>query len=84
MNQKIDTRALRKRLGLTQEQFAWGLGMSVMTIRRWEYGVYSPSPLARKAIEIVYSIKPDKPDHRTEVELADHNAMKGVHYGRRK
>ncbi len=26
----------------------------------------------------------DKPDRRTEVELADHNAMKEVHYGRRK
>lgn len=35
-------RTLRKRKGLTQEQLAERLGISVMTMRRWEWGERTP------------------------------------------
>ena len=36
-------RTLRKRRGLTQEQLAEQLGISVMTVRRWEWGERVPN-----------------------------------------
>ncbi|MBQ6664610.1 MAG: helix-turn-helix transcriptional regulator [Synergistaceae bacterium] len=36
-------RTLRKRRGLTQEQLAEQLGVSVMTVRRWEWGERVPN-----------------------------------------
>lgn len=36
-------RTLRKRKGLTQEQLAERLGISVMTVRRWEWGERVPN-----------------------------------------
>lgn len=53
----MNIKAIRKKLEMTQEQFARGLGMSSMSVKRWESGAFQPSPLARKAIEIVYGIK---------------------------
>ena len=44
-------RALRKRLGLTQEKFAAKLGVTFPTINRWENGRARPSPLALQRIE---------------------------------
>ena len=44
-------RALRERLGLTQEKFAARLGVTFPTINRWENGRAKPSPLAVKQIE---------------------------------
>ena len=35
-------RALRKKAGLTQEELAHRVGVSLMTIRRWEYGERQP------------------------------------------
>jgi putative transcriptional regulator len=37
-NKRIDVRALRERLGLTQEQFALRFGLEVDTLRNWEAG----------------------------------------------
>ena len=42
---------LRKRLGLTQEAFAEKLGISVNTVRRWEYGKTKPSRMAQKLLK---------------------------------
>ena len=39
----IDVSGLRKRLNLTQEQFAARLGFWVATLRHWERGDRSPS-----------------------------------------
>ena len=58
----MNIKAIRKKLGLSQVKFAEQLGMSSMSVKRWESGAYSPSPLARKAIEVVYGIKEDKDD----------------------
>ena len=37
---------LRVAFGLTQEQFAAKLGVTLSTVNRWENGVGKPSPLA--------------------------------------
>lgn len=44
-------RALRDRLGLSQEKLAARLGVSFQTVNRWEKGRVTPSPLGLKAIE---------------------------------
>jgi putative transcriptional regulator len=42
---------LRFRLGMTQEQFAAELGVTISTIQRWESEVSHPSPMALKLIK---------------------------------
>ena len=42
---------LRMRLGLSQDAFAAKLGITPMTIRRWESGKSKPSPMAVKLLE---------------------------------
>ncbi|MDX6270022.1 MAG: putative transcriptional regulator [Acidobacteriota bacterium] len=42
----IDIKKLRSKLGLTQEQLAKALGVSWITVNRWERKKCSPSPLA--------------------------------------
>ena len=44
-------KALRQRLGLTQEQFAHHLGVTFASVNRWENGQVKPSPLARQRLE---------------------------------
>jgi len=44
-------KGLRQKLGLSQEGLARKLGVSVLTVRRWEKGTYKPSPLAILRIE---------------------------------
>lgn len=40
--QPVDVSALRRRMGMTQEQFAARFGFSVATLRHWERGDRSP------------------------------------------
>jgi len=47
----VDVKALRLKLGFTQEQLAQQLGVSWGTVARWEAGRSKPSRLALKAIE---------------------------------
>jgi putative transcriptional regulator len=49
--QKIDIRAIRLRLGFTQEDLARKLGLSLSTVSKWEQGVTAPSRLAREKID---------------------------------
>lgn len=42
---------LRKRLNLSQEEFAQKLGVSFTSVNRWENGQAKPSKLAKKQIE---------------------------------
>lgn len=44
-------RNLREKTGLTQEKFATKLGVTLLTINRWENGRTKPSPLAMQRIE---------------------------------
>ncbi len=43
-------RVLRARMGMTQEEFAHALGLTVGTVNRWENGRFHPSKLARATI----------------------------------
>jgi len=42
----MDVKQLREKLGLTQEQLAYKLGVTTKTVNRWEMGRAKPSPLA--------------------------------------
>lgn len=46
-----EIRSLRKKLGLTQEEFAHAVAVTFSTVNRWENGHAKPSKLARRAIE---------------------------------
>jgi len=52
-----EIRELRKRLGLTQEEFAHAVAVTFSTVNRWENGHAKPSKLARRAIEALASAK---------------------------
>lgn len=43
-------RHLRRQLGMTQEEFAHSLGITVGTVNRWENGRFRPSKLAKATI----------------------------------
>ena len=44
-------RELRNQLGLTQEEFAHAIAVTVSTVNRWENGHANPSKLAWRAIQ---------------------------------
>jgi len=45
--------ALRRRLNMTQEEFAHAIGVTVSTVNRWENGHIEPSRLARRAMDVL-------------------------------
>lgn len=47
-----DPREIRARLGMTQEQFAAALCISVKTLRNWEQGRRDPSGPAMRLLQI--------------------------------
>ncbi|WP_267420826.1 helix-turn-helix domain-containing protein [Methylobacterium sp. GC_Met_2] len=49
----VDVRAVRERLGLTQEQFAWRYGLDVAAIRNWETGRRKPDPAASGYLRVI-------------------------------
>ena len=49
--ERVDVKALRLELKLTQEDLARKLGLTVSTVSKWEQGLFSPSRLAREKIE---------------------------------
>ncbi|MBI2718139.1 MAG: helix-turn-helix domain-containing protein [Rhizobiales bacterium] len=46
-------RAIRARLGMTQEQFARAIGIPVATLRNWEQGRHAIDPAARSLLILV-------------------------------
>ena len=58
--------ALRRRLKMTQEEFAHAIGVTVSTVNRWENGHIEPSRLARKAMEGLLAQLPSASDFSEE------------------
>jgi putative transcriptional regulator len=46
-------RELRFRLGLTQEQFAAKLGVTFVSVNRWENSKTQPSPMAMRLMRLM-------------------------------
>jgi len=51
--ESIDAKAIRSKLGLTQEQMALMLGTSVSGYRKWEQGARQPSGAARALLRVM-------------------------------
>lgn len=50
---EIDVQALRKRIGLTQEEFAAKFGISLGTLRHWERGDRQPRGPALVLLRVI-------------------------------
>lgn len=50
---RVDVRNLRKRLGLTQAEFAARFGFSIGTVRDWEQGRRRPDGAARVLLTVI-------------------------------
>jgi putative transcriptional regulator len=48
----------RRRLGLSQDQFADVFGVSASTLRKWEQGQHSPSGAAKALLKVI-ALEPD-------------------------
>jgi len=59
----VDIPALRKRYGLTQQQFADAFGIAIGTLRNWEQGRRVPEGPAQRLLEIIE----DRPNLALEV-----------------
>ena len=49
----VDVAALRRRIGMTQEQFAARFGVSVATLRHWERGDRKPQGPALVLLNVI-------------------------------
>ena len=49
----IDVKAIRKKVGMTQSEFASSFGISVGTLRHWERGDREPHGPARVLLHVV-------------------------------
>jgi len=47
----MDIKGLRTKLGLSQQDLAVILGISLTTLRYWEYGTTKPSRMAREKLQ---------------------------------
>ena len=50
---RVDVRAIRAKLGMTQEEFAGHFGFSVNTVRHWEQGKRQPEGPARAYLLVI-------------------------------
>ena len=48
-----DIKSARRRLGLSQEQFADVFAISASTLRKWEQGQYAPSGAATALLKVI-------------------------------
>jgi len=58
----IDVKAIRKKTGMSQQQFCATFGISLGTLRHWEQGLRSPRGAARVLLKVVSIIR--KPSSR--------------------
>ncbi len=51
--EQVDVRAIRTKLGMTQEEFAARFGFSVNTLRHWEHGKRQPEGPTRAYLLVI-------------------------------
>jgi putative transcriptional regulator len=51
--ERIDVKAIRTNLGMTQDEFAGRFGFSVNTLRHWEQGSRQPEGAARAYLLVI-------------------------------
>ncbi len=51
--EEIDVRAIRAKLGMTQEEFAGRFGFSIKTLRHWEQGLRVPEGPTRAYLLVI-------------------------------
>jgi putative transcriptional regulator len=51
--EKIDVKAIRQQMGLSQPAFANRFGLSLYTLRNWEQGKRQPDPAARAYLKVI-------------------------------
>jgi putative transcriptional regulator len=56
---RVDVKALRARLGVSQEDFAGRYGLDVATVRNWEQGRTTPDGPAARLLQLI-DRDPDK------------------------
>lgn len=49
----LDVRAVRRRIGLTQAEFARRFGFPLGTLRNWEQGIRTPQGPARAPLRVI-------------------------------
>lgn len=57
MKKPLDIKKVRKKLNLTQDQFAEKIGVSRATVNRWENNRWNPSKLAFKEMQRLFKNK---------------------------
>ncbi len=50
---RVDVRAIRRKVGMTQDEFAGRFGFSVNTLRHWEQGKRQPEGPARAYLRVI-------------------------------
>jgi len=51
--ERVDVKAIRNGLGLSQASFAASFGLSIYTLRNWEQGKRQPEPAARAYLKVI-------------------------------
>ena len=51
--EKVDVKAIRENMGLSQSSFANRFGLSVYALRNWEQGKRQPEPAARAYLKVI-------------------------------
>lgn len=54
--EKIDVKAIRQQMGLSQHAFANRFGLSLYTLRNWEQGKRRPDPAARAYLKVIEKV----------------------------
>ena len=53
VNERVDVRAVRQKLGKTQVAFAAHFGVGVMTVKAWEAGRRHPNRVATTLLRVI-------------------------------
>jgi putative transcriptional regulator len=51
--ERVDVKAIREKMGLSQASFANQVGLSIYALRNWEQGKRQPDPTARAYLKII-------------------------------